>query len=407
MKTTLISIISEQAIPNVQLALEFKDIIDKHIFVTTKKMVHKVKHIVNALDLSDNQYYEVLIDETSIDTIKIGLSEYSDLYKLFDRIIVNYTCGTKLLSMAIFNYFNAFENTECYYVNLNNTYQNSQGVNCSFSINLSVSQYLKACGLESRNSEYLHDKETADKMFDLIVNNKINNIVSILRAYRNINQKKIDIRGLISGCEIEILNIYDVLKNDTGIISKKDIKYITGDWFEEFCAYQIGEQFSLSKNDVWVGTNLNQPLYKTETRYKNSIDNYVSDDNILMEFDKLKKEQEQNTNELDIIFIYKNKLYVIECKTDLLDNHRLILDETIYKLDSIKQKFGLYPISTIVTLFNTEKYIKEYKPVGKEYTLIGNLKRIISNINRANNANIKILDFNFFNSKQTFKNQLC
>jgi hypothetical protein len=84
-------------------------------------------------------------------------------------------------------------------------------------------------------------------------------------------------------------------------------------------------------------------------------------------------------NEMDVLFIYNDKLYTIECKTSIYYTSNIdgkieksnILKETIFKSDSLKQGFGLFVNTSIFTL-------DELHP---------NM-----NLERANLSNIMILD---------------
>jgi hypothetical protein len=55
-----------------------------------------------------------------------------------------------------------------------------------------------------------------------------------------------------------------------------------------------------------------------------------------------KKGKEPPTNEYDVVFIWDNKLYLIECKTKRFmgDDIKSSVSEPIYKLDSLKDWAG-------------------------------------------------------------------
>ena len=68
-------------------------------------------------------------------------------------------------------------------------------------------------------------------------------------------------------------------------------------------------------------------------------------------------------NEIDVMFVYKNKLYIVECKTNIFidGTKKDILNETIYKSDSIKTRFGLFPNRSIITLTSFKHEINNRK----------------------------------------------
>ena len=124
-----------------------------------------------------------------------------------------------------------------------------------------------------------------------------------------------------------------------------------------------------------------------------------------------KEEYKEVSNELDVAFMYENRLYVIECKTSLVvkeDNRReskeetvpkerLILSETIYKADSLKSKFGLYATTTIITLMNFDDYVKH----ENEKYLNSRCNQLKKNILRCNVSNIKLIDQQILNQNSS------
>ncbi len=66
---------------------------------------------------------------------------------------------------------------------------------------------------------------------------------------------------------------------------------------------------------------------------------------------------EKVRNEFDVLMINKNSPIIVECKTSNYDKitKRNFLQETIYKLDSLKKEFGLSAKGYIFTLDNEIK----------------------------------------------------
>ena len=106
-------------------------------------------------------------------------------------------------------------------------------------------------------------------------------------------------------------------------------------------------------------------------------------------------------NEMDVIFMYKNKFYYIECKTSIIafkhinqkngiskEKEYNILGETIYKSDSLKNRFGLYSKTFIITLTDFKKYCFD-KDNGQQNNKNRAMEEVI---NRTNLSQIKLID---------------
>ena len=59
------------------------------------------------------------------------------------------------------------------------------------------------------------------------------------------------------------------------------------------------------------------------------------------------KENFKKSNEIDVCFMHKNTLYLVECKTNL---HPKLFNDTTYKIKSIQSKLGLFSKAIVVTL---------------------------------------------------------
>ena len=87
-----------------------------------------------------------------------------------------------------------------------------------------------------------------------------------------------------------------------GCLSKEEIGYLTGGWFEEFCYFKIKELVPV--DEIGVGVHV--------TRGDTSHD-----------------------NELDVVFIRDNQLRVIECKSGI--SSQKLFNEIVYKATALKE----------------------------------------------------------------------
>ncbi|MFM2392285.1 MAG: hypothetical protein RLZZ546_262, partial [Bacteroidota bacterium] len=96
-------------------------------------------------------------------------------------------------------------------------------------------------------------------------------------------------------------------------LNKHEIQYLTGGWFEEWCYYQIKSKFELTDEQMGLGLIVN------------AIAN----------------------NDLDVVFLLNNNLFVVECKTLL---GRDLQQSTIYKSGALIEKFGKAAQAVLLTL---------------------------------------------------------
>jgi len=157
-----------------------------------------------------------------------------------------------------------------------------------------------------------------------------------LQKYRNSsnnNKKKKLKRDGIKISEIENFEIArEIFPSDKDKIYYKDIEYLTGGWFEEYVYFKVKEREKL--DDQFLGIN-----YHIKKVYGEEI-----------------------KNEFDVLYIKNGTPHIIECKTSNYDsvNNRNFLPDTIYKLSSLKNDFGLSAKAYIFTLDEdiNENYIE-------------------------------------------------
>ena len=116
-----------------------------------------------------------------------------------------------------------------------------------------------------------------------------------------------EVNGLKALCSQ--LNIFDEF------LSVKQIKFLTGGWFEEYIFSYIDEIIPTAKA-------MNCEIKKTDTNVQ---------------------------NEFDIMFILKNQLHIIEAKTNFQGKSTLHND-TLYKSKALETDFGLRAHSIVATL---------------------------------------------------------
>lgn len=134
----LVSILSDNNIPNYLFIKEIEGVWDALVFISTSKMNEKRRHIINTLGADNDSVTFVTIDS---DDYNKSLAELSD--KLpgneEDAFLVNLTGGTKMMSLAVYKYFSEIARTEFFYVSQSATKYHSLSKGMSYSLDYRVS----------------------------------------------------------------------------------------------------------------------------------------------------------------------------------------------------------------------------------------------------------------------------
>ena len=335
--TILVNLISEQTIPNVQFIKWFfnqNEISIKILLVSTKEMEQKDKstHIKKALACLDSfvEWEVIQTDGNDMEKTNRILAEYFEKNK-YKSEIINITGGTKLMSLAVFDFFKCRQNAEIYYQPIGKELQKLYPVYKKYDMFevLSLKEYLDAHGISYRfSNKCVKDWNFNKSVYDLYIE-KNREIIKAMVALQNISyfknvykrkdfldftlidKSKFDaIEQATKENMIELLQKFDF---DVTRIEEKHIRYIAGGWFEEYIYQKICRE------------------------YKN-----VDEKNVALNVEIRKG---NDKNELDVIYLDRdNKLHVIECKSFVEGKEgNKVLNDALYKLQAIiKSKFGLF-----------------------------------------------------------------
>lgn len=387
-RTLLVSLVSDQTIPNVQLIKQLNDQVTDYFFVTTKGMENKGTRqwIENACGISGDM---IEVEQFSFSDMEQKLSDYD--FEDYDKIIVNLTGGTKTMTLVAYEFFKNI-GAEIYYVTgVNNEYIKIFPVKrnnvSTFSNSATLEEYLTAYGFSINSSPMSGISfEQSEKIFKAYCTI---NIMDYVDAIRLINSKrgktlKEDDYNMIS----DFLHIIEYVPINAGWLSKEETKYLSGDWFEEYVGLRIKKELGLSDNDIFISTELEKSLSQ---KVKNDAQSLLRD---------VSEVESNNKNEMDVMFMYNNKFFSIECKSSIVAYRTVqrdgvivekpynILGETIYKSDSLARRFGLFANTAIFTLTDFVDYCKD-DDLGRHKNKVREMEGII---NRANLSNIKLID---------------
>jgi hypothetical protein len=344
MKNILVSLVSDQAIPNVQLIKEFRSLVQGYLFISTPGMEKKNvrEALINACKLSIDELLPTLIvDQFSFDDIEQKLDGVD--FESFDNVYVNLTGGTKVMTLAAFDYFKEI-GAEIYYI----TGQDETLIKVSpgrtkksttLSANVTLEEYFNAYGFDIVQSQASGiSVDYTRKYFEMYTNGlhpDFLNIINELRKHRQRNKLGISKIENLS----HHLNAIEFPSENADCLNKYEIKYLTGEWFEEYVSNRLKEELMLADDYIKTG----------------------------IEISKINKKGELVKNELDVVFLWRNKIYVVECKTSVFATELLpdgskskpksIIGETLYKSDSLKQGLGLFANTSIFILDSIAEYM--------------------------------------------------
>lgn len=347
----LISLVSHQTIPNI-LLIKDQGAFDRYIFISTIDMekpgASRSKWIIETCALSEGKCHVEQVKEDDIEDIRNKLTSLS-FENRAKEIVVNITGGTKVMTLALFDYFSSNPQVVFLYKHIKNfTFLDLKKPLDGLKIKtqLTVKEYLSAYGIPITEKIPLKSEEYTNQFFRIYVDSRLDmEIIESLRLHYRGDKKK-------SHQISEIENFEEVVTSDTGKrikelgefllnigfpnektgeLTKKEVDYLTGGWFEEYVYYQI-KQFYPEKN-ICLGVTL-------------------------------LKGTQSNNNDLDVVFCINDTLFVIECKTSLKIDGKItqLLNDALYKSSALRQNFGLSARSFLFTLDDLgEKQIGDHK----------------------------------------------
>ncbi|MGB9667136.1 MAG: Card1-like endonuclease domain-containing protein [Candidatus Cryosericum sp.] len=310
---TLVSLVGDQTIPNVLFILEMQSLgqeVDHYLFVTTLRMeeLQKTDCIIKAAGLNPLQCERIIVMEDSIDDVVQQLQRASHA----NHYLVNLTGGTKMMSVACYAWFSS-RNSHIFYVPIGKNGWKQilpSGADrfTEFTTVLTLRQYWDACNIVGpADSEPLTLHRPADftvQFFTRFVQlNLPSQTWQLLRDTVSMERPPADTVRIVQ----ERLAQLGFQPTDPRLLSRDDVLYLTGRWFEEYV--------------YWAATTwLHVPPAQTAHSVRLS--------------------RGMSRNEYDDLVLLDNTLHVMECKTSLANNTG-VLSEASYKLAALRSEFGL------------------------------------------------------------------
>lgn len=301
MSKTIVSILSDHLLPNFLFIKEMEGQYSDLLFVSTPQMEmqEKAMHLEVALGRKEGSVRRIVVANDNYKEILDALraEQLSDSVEY----VVNITGGTKTMSLAVHEYFCQFNASFVYVpIGKNSYYDFSTDQTHSLDYRVSLNEYFTLYGLA-----YDYDNDL---------------ICDAQRPFNLFNEQKMS-------------NFYltEELRYAQKAPRPELRRYLGGEWFEEYVYLRIKRDFKLRDEDIAKSVKI------------------------------CRLSSTSNDNELDVVFVKDNALYVIECKVSMTGygkEPKSVVDEYLYKLAAISKDFGLRVNSYIFTLHQMCRFAK-------------------------------------------------
>lgn len=365
MNNTLVNIISDQTLPNYLFIKELYSPGDSIVFLETSSRCDQKRWILNALkasgiNISSDKWESILLDEENWDGM---YKQLSDIIKSDQHYLVNLTGGTKYMSLAVQSAFEKHcDIADFYYIPFpKNQFLRpySKDMVTLIRSKVGIKEYMAAHNIEYTQKEITHTEEFTFGFFNCFINKMDENDKDVLDGLREFRNKGIsDIlefsqfgKYTNKGKKNEkfykpiphlpmTLEKFGFVPKEDNCLSRYDIEYLTGGWYEEYMYHFINKE--IKPDDIAVGV-------------------------------LIKQSDNTNNNDLDVVFTKGNKLFVIECKTSI---HRTLekgeegmFKEIAYKAATIKSTLFRLPGFSIICSLNNENdnFRRVAKKMGINY----------------------------------------
>lgn len=326
---TIVNIVSdENPIPAYLFIKEMYEPGDKLMFISAKNTEDDLVFLSEMMRVPNDCIKEILL-RNEMDEFKYEQICRTIVKRLQkgETYYVNLAGGSRYMALAVQQVFEKF-GAEFFYVQpgkniiikskFDDNINDNDDLHIPIKYRINLSEYIKLHEMQSDLNNNGHtpirSEFEAQNLFDLfsqkLLSNRDYRILDILRTdYRNLNYAKLaeieHPRRLRADAIPDIRKFLDFLSfvpESRDELNKSELNYLTGGWWEEFVYYKIKE--TVKPDDIAIG-----PVIRT----------------------KGVKRQ----NELDVVFIKDNQLYVIECKTGV--HTESLFNEIVYKACALKE----------------------------------------------------------------------
>jgi hypothetical protein len=319
---TLISLLSDQTLPNVLFARELGPF-NRHIFVSTDhtNSQRKPQALQETLGLAQAEVVRVVEDSPQdIQQRLSGLSFSDD-----EEIIVNLTGGTKIMAIGVYNFF-LRRNSRMFYIpfpknNIVQVHPEMMQKERPLAYRTSLEEYLQAYQIQveprrfARKNAHFGPPALAEQLYLAQGKRPFRQAWQPLRgpeAQAMLRQSgRLPLAGPDGDRVAQNFRQLGYRPQTAGWISAEEADYFAGQWLEVALYHRIRQALSLGDQAIGLNIEINSDGTSAP----------------------------QANNEFDVLFVHDNKLYVVECKTGVGTLQQF--NEYVYKLGALRDLFGL------------------------------------------------------------------
>lgn len=367
---TQICLVSSQPIPNLTAALDSRLRPKRVILCATSPMTTRAHQLKDVLER-----YGISVDIRPLSSSQRTFHMKQDFQELFKGlhgtcIGINVTGGQKPMSIQAFH--SGYErDLPVFYVGSDNQLlwlHPVEELNFVLECNLNVQAYLEAYGYRVVSFRRPPFKGVAETLTNQLMAMAART-PGVFRVLNGIAMEAGKSSNLTSRLHIDIKQSPDV-KEALGFLEQAGLLTVNYDSGDVRFADENSRSYA-------VGGWLEQYVYDVVNKHKAEWGVTDLCANVQVE---LKQGSHRVPNELDVVFLINNHLFIIECKTEKLgvevseDSKPAYM---IYKLDSLRKVGGLYTRPMLISMVRFQSYDVERARVSDIELITGNdLKRL-------------------------------
>ena len=313
MNKVLISLISDQLIPNLLFILEKQQEVGRHIFVTTTYTEEKgaADRLAEVARLPKGIWEKVEVIEDSLDDIREKLEAMN--LPTSNKYLLNLTGGTKIMSIGVSRFFEEYDH-ESYYSTIGKNsfkriFPRDDDRERVFSNTLSLSDYLAAYGFKILNSGLPAwvTQALANRFYNF-------NLLSYRSEIKELSKWSQDNKHkpYVIPYGSKLNQLFQTLSwnpTDNKKLSPEEIQFLISGWWEAFVYFKLKSDLDLNDDAIAINCHIIRG---------------------------------QAENELDVILVRNNKLFIAECKTGFgASDFKDRFNNAIYKMAAIRNNMGL------------------------------------------------------------------
>ena len=318
---------------------------DKLLFISTREDRDAVSQYAALLHIPADQF----------ETVAFKRNEDSYIYERICRRLrsrlqhgidywVNLAGGTRYSALAVQRVFAQF-GAKFFYVQtrenvivssvFDDSIEDNDDIITPIRYRMSLSEYFGLHGLEhdlaSRKHNPIRTSHESEKIFNCFKHRNLSqpafDAIEQLRLQYRGTKRPVGISEIARGSRNhrdavpgihQLLHSFGFVPSRPDQLQPEEIDYLTGGWFEEYVYFLLLRL--VDPQQIAIGVRISRP-------------------------------GSQHNNELDVVFIKANTLFVVECKTGVATDH--LFNEIVYKACALKEAFlGMASHPYIFTLKN-------------------------------------------------------